>query len=982
MVSYKPNFRTHVLCAILAVASPCSLLAQAPAPSSGPVNPQKMEQLFNEAAAAFDKKDYDAAAAKLDELVKAIEATYKPVPPNLAGTVELVRFNLGLAYLQAGKSEEAEKALTACVTQFPRGEYASRCYLGIGRARMNQGKKAEAVEALKLAAIDPKLRSEAGLSLAEAYNELKKPDEALKVFRSIMGSDIRTGQQTTAAVSVVKLLAESEKLDDLVAYLDRLIRQPGVRDSMAWYANEVVVAGDDIASRNYDAALIIYRSVPPRDQIIAVQKAALESMRKDAKTLETRVAAEQKANANALGNRSSLPEQLANLKSTIETTEKALTAIEGLTGLDAGMLMRRGRCLYYLERYEEALLCFRTLRSKYASSTETEGAAYAEIAILHKLQKSDGILKLAMEFIEKYPKSDKSEQVSSLVIESLMKSGKFTELNTFIEQTLKNHPDAEGRDRILFYQGVARASDGDFVGAIEVFKKLLQDFPASELAGDARYRLAMSYFLTNNYKETLAACRDYLTRYPDGPYAGDVLYRLAFIDFNDREEDHSDKIIKDLTAFLEKRPNDLAAGSMLCLIGDVYSQKKKDGTDKAIEAYKAAVWKEGTANEVLQYALETATSLMQGKKDWAGIAELHGEFLKKNASSPLAMYSAVQMAKMKVREGKGTEGASMLAEALRSRISDPASEQAEMLIAQLVQTIIPRKKPADIDVDALETEVVDILKKAVGDMETPTAAARIDYARALLNEKLKRGDKAKLIMKGIALSPAIKADDLSPGLLNACGELLLKEGGEDNLKRAEEMFQRLADRYKDSPYSDAGPVGLGRVLLARDKPQDALKVLNEALDTNPGMSSIVEAVLGKIQALVTLGSPAQLDEAEKSALEVIGDKSFRGEPAGRAYLALTQIYRKRASTVSGEAAADANKKAFGYSQRVYLTYKAFPEICAQGYWQSYEIAKDLGEATIAVETLRALATDPKVQKSPLAEKAKAELAAMGQPVEK
>ncbi len=83
-------------------------------------------------------------------------------------------------------------------------------------------KKQQAIEALKNAAKDPKYRSEAGLWLGQVYTDLGKHDEALKVFRSLMGSDVRTPQQTTAAVEVIGLLADTGKLEDLTAYLDRL----------------------------------------------------------------------------------------------------------------------------------------------------------------------------------------------------------------------------------------------------------------------------------------------------------------------------------------------------------------------------------------------------------------------------------------------------------------------------------------------------------------------------------------------------------------------------------------------------------------------------------------------------------------------------------------------------------------------------------------------------------------------------------------
>ena len=51
--------------------------------------------------------------------------------------------------------------------------------------------------------------------------------------------------------------------------------------------------------------------------------------------------------------------------------------------------MRRGRCLFNLNRFEEALVCFRTIRTKYATSPDAQFAAYAEIVASQSAQDGD-----------------------------------------------------------------------------------------------------------------------------------------------------------------------------------------------------------------------------------------------------------------------------------------------------------------------------------------------------------------------------------------------------------------------------------------------------------------------------------------------------------------------------------------------------------------------------------------------------------------
>ncbi|MCX6846335.1 MAG: tetratricopeptide repeat protein, partial [Verrucomicrobia bacterium] len=521
----------------------------APTPPAAPaplVSPAEINRMFNDVDAGFESKNYSTVVSKINELLKALVNT--PDAP-----LETLYFNIGLANLLDNKAPEAEAGFLECLKRFPNGEYASRCYLGAGRACTMQGteeKKTQAIDLLKKAAADPKFRSEAGLLLGQVYTELGKHDEALQVFRSLMGSDVRTPAQTSAAVESVGLLATGGSLGDLIAYLDRLSGQAGVRDATAWYVNQIIVRGDElVANQQYEPALAIYRMIPPRSQIVSIQTYALGEMRKELKVLETRAEADKAKPANQ---RSKAPELVNALKPAIKVAEEALKAIEEKTDLDSAVLMRRGRCLFYLDRHEEALVCFRTLRTKYGSSVDAKSAAFAEIVILNKLQDIAGIKEMCELYMRKYPDAENIEQVATLAGEVLVESGNWKEVGAFYRGLETKFPKSENLDRFVFFQALATFQEARFAEAAPMIAKFLKTYPNSPLAENALYYVAMSNFLTNKYKETLAACNEYLTKFPDGRFAGDMRYRLSFIDFNDKEDDQSDKVIRDLKKFLNE----------------------------------------------------------------------------------------------------------------------------------------------------------------------------------------------------------------------------------------------------------------------------------------------------------------------------------------------------------------------------------------------------------------------------------------------
>jgi len=930
----------------------------APAAPPAVTSPATLNRLFQEAETAFGAKDYFTCITKIQELLKDLG-------PGKEAPYELLYFYIGLSNLLANNLPEAEAAFKDCIRRYPQGEYTSRCNLGLGRALMQEeskSRKEESVGPLRNAAQDPRFRSEAGFWLASVYTDLGRHDEALKVLKGLMGSDVRTPQQTSAAVEAIHLLADGG-LEDFAAYLEHISHQPGVRDAIAWFTNQVIVAGDEmVTAENYEGALVVYRAVQPRNQILAIQNSALATMRNKQKILTDRIEAEK---GKPLSQHTNAGELLSALKPAIKLAEDALKVIENKPELDASILMRRGRCLYYLKRNEEALTCFHALRERYPASPDAESAAYAEIVILAQRQDIEGIKDKCDKFMSKFPTSDHLEQVATLAGDVLVQSGKWTEVGNFYHGLEVKFPKSESMNHYVFYQGVSFFQQALFKDSTPLFEKFLKNYPNDELVETALYYLAMSNFLSNDYKKTLTSCRNYLAKYPSGRYAGDMQYRLSFIDFNDHDTDQNDKILRDLGNFLKDHPSDLANGPMLCLMADTYRKKmekaKTDDEAKAFEklaldCYDQAIWTE-SPDDVVQYALDTATSILQGKKDWKAIAELHGKFLKAKPQSPLALVSATWVAKGYSREGRSAEAAELLAGTLKARIADPSSEQVEYLIDELVKTMVPRKKASEIDLNAIDKQLTDLLNKTVAGKENATTAARIYYARARLAQMCKRNDLSDLYMKGIATSNANDPTGLSAALLSVCGDILLKQG---DLDGAAKMYKRLTDRYRDSMFSDAGPVGLGYIALANKKPDEALRIFEDALETNAGTSKLKEATLGKLQALVELD---KFESATKLAEQMVGDKLFRGETTAKAYLLLATVYRKQAAKATGDVAHEFLAKAHGTYQRVYIAYQGSTDMCAEAYWQAFEILKELGDVTGSQDTLKALAEHPKLKKT-------------------
>ncbi len=331
------------------------------------------------------------------------------------------------------------------------------------------------------------------------------------------------------------------------------------------------------------------------------------------------------------------------------------------------------------------------------AATAAESAAYAEIVVLHKIKNTQGAKDKCDLFMRNYPDSSRFETVATLAGEMLVQSAKWQEVGAYFRELGNRFPKSQNMDRYLFYQALAFFQQGSFKESSPLFEQILKTYPNSPFVENALYYKAMSHFLSNKNKETLASCKDYLTKFPDGRFAGDIQHRLSFIDFNDTKEDQSDKIIRDLGNFLNEHPDDPANGSMLCLMADTYKKKmgraKSDAEAKAnenlaLEAYKKAIWTE-SPDDVSQYALDSATTLLQIRKDWNGIAELHWKFHTTRPNRELVA-DPIHWNKF-IRGGKAALAVEVLASILKERIADPANEPVEFFIDELVKTLMPRK---------------------------------------------------------------------------------------------------------------------------------------------------------------------------------------------------------------------------------------------------------------------------------------------------
>ena len=86
----------------------------------------------------------------------------------------------------------------------------------------------------------------------------------------------------------------------------------------------------------------------------------------------------------------------------------------------------------------------------------------------------------------------------------------------------------------------AALKDGRYAESARRFQSFLDQYPNSELAGNAYYWLGESYYVTQNYKIALKSFQTLLQRYPDSQKAPDALLKVGYSQYELKQWDQAE----------------------------------------------------------------------------------------------------------------------------------------------------------------------------------------------------------------------------------------------------------------------------------------------------------------------------------------------------------------------------------------------------------------------------------------------------------
>ncbi len=105
-------------------------------------------------------------------------------------------------------------------------------------------------------------------------------------------------------------------------------------------------------------------------------------------------------------------------------------------------------------------------------------------------------------------------------------------------------PAAEKR---AYDEAFAALKDGRYAESARRFQSFIDQYPDSELAGNAYYWLGESYYVTQNYRVALDTFNTLLSRFPSNQKAPDALLKTGYCQYELKQWDEAERTLTDVS---------------------------------------------------------------------------------------------------------------------------------------------------------------------------------------------------------------------------------------------------------------------------------------------------------------------------------------------------------------------------------------------------------------------------------------------------
>lgn len=341
----------------------------------------------------------------------------------------------GLAELGAGQFQRAADTLDSLEDSYPQAlEQNAPLLYGWARAHKGAGSNSNARDAL-----DRYMNQVAGTTEAFLAN-LEKADlffaddmleEGLAELDAFSNSSAPHSLKMQGQLKAIHAHLNEGQMDQAAARMLNNTWSITTMPELAQLAFSALSCGEySMSAGRYQAALKLFQLVPPKSQLVRLQKEKLDDLK--LRILSGRRRALLATNRHQQQYLSRLEQQLT----------QQLEALESSEDYTPTFYLHYGQCLLFDGQLYKAWLMFEyiSLQEAYPTSIREE-AHYRWVICAHQLQDWEEALTIARNFVERYPDSKLAPQALYLIAKAHLEQRRYPESIEVLNDLIQSFPD-------------------------------------------------------------------------------------------------------------------------------------------------------------------------------------------------------------------------------------------------------------------------------------------------------------------------------------------------------------------------------------------------------------------------------------------------------------------------------------------------------------------------------------------------------------
>ncbi|HZJ15089.1 MAG TPA: tetratricopeptide repeat protein [Chthoniobacteraceae bacterium] len=924
-----------------------------------------MAQIYNEALQAFQRGEWGPAASGFAKLIAM-------VPNEGQAQIAPAYLTMGAAYYNMPNFPKAIEVFSGFIKQFPNSERLLDAKMALGQTYLAAKNYPEAIKVYAELEATPALRDQALTFQALAYKLQNKKEEAIRILEKLIAGGLKTTAQANGGVMLIELYVDKGETAKASVLLETLQSKIAIIDNLVTLNTVAFKLADGFYDKKmYKEAIACYRLVRPREDVIKFQTDRLALMERWMKANST-------PDPRDPGNYLKAQQNMERVKNAAAESKALLEEFLKLPDYGPSLMFRIARCWYDWDKKWEALVVFRRLLDEFPKTDEREMAMFEIVVVLADLNRTKSAQAACEAYLKEYPEGENAGTVGYMSGAVALQAGDYGSAESFFTTMLEKQPKSTYRGTMIYLLGNAKFAQGRYEEANVEYAKYIQAYPEGKTDGEGlfgigdnhaeecMFRIAVSHVFLGQYEKALELLREYQKKYPKGFYLADAKYRIAICFY---AASQFEEVAKQCEAWVKEFPEHEMEGEVQALLGDAYGALNRK--EEAIPAYVRSYKRAGT-DEVLNYSLFEASKYMQKLGRWDDVGRLFAEFVEAKPDHPSVVTAMYWIAKAKARTGQVEQAKKLMVENLKKYVTEPKREGVEQLLSQLAQVCSKRTRQLAPVAEAPGGEVAsraeaaepppfdpfDELEQWLKPLEegaNPMVKARLLFARAeMASIKKQDAQREKILLE---MSERFKPEELSPPLLALVGDFLLAKGETD---RATVLYEKMREDFPKSDHLDVAYVGLGEIAFAKKDYAKALQLFSDALDKVTASMKMKEATLGKARTLLELG---KFDESKKLFEQVASIREWRGDATAQAIYSLGEI----------EARQNRYNEAIAYYRRVFVAYQKYLPWVARSYLKAAETFDKMGKRQDAIDNLRDMLRNERLQPLPEFQQAQRQL---------